>query len=705
MPSEPGSRKLATIMAVDLAGYSAMAERDETAAIDAVARVRDLLESVTQREGGRIFNTAGDGFMLEFASAAGALAAAEQACALAEDEIRIGVHLGDVLVTPSGDLLGHGVNIAARLQQTATPGAVLVSVDVRRAVRGALANRLQAYGPVRLSKMAETIEAFLLGAADAPVLEMRGGPAQPVGFMAKKGAVRSVPATPPVAPQAPAPLLAVLAFDNESDHELDYFAEGIADEIMVILMRQSTLKVIGRTSSFQFRGKDKGAAPAALRASHVLDGVVRRAGARVRISTQLIEARTGVALWSARYDRDLADAFDLQDDIALEVAHALRYALSRNDKQADPIDPAAYDLYLRARQIWLTLSDLEEGQAETLLERCVARAPDFAPAWAALASARAFLLPRDRDMIGEPMHDRALAAARRALELDPDCPRAFGALALLLPGFGAYAEKIRLTEEALKRTPHDPALHVAQAGWLFGVGRIRDALAALYTAIELDPRWPVVESLHSALLSGQGDIEGALDVIAGAWSRWPDSAFTWYMMWLTLCMAGRLDEAEAMGAPENNPKRGVQPQDISVLREQVALLRLPQEERVAAFSAELGALSRSDAPLPVWTCMLAAANGCADQAFDLLHEALDTGRPIAPDRHSGFGMARGQTSLELFFNTGGVRFHAHKRFPRLAARLGLTEYWLSTGFWPDCADEVDYDFRAACAEAQAALDA
>ncbi|MBI3438380.1 MAG: hypothetical protein HY054_06980, partial [Proteobacteria bacterium] len=490
-------------------------------------------------------------------------------------------------------------------------------------------------------------------------------------------------------------------FDNESDEtDMEYFSEGVADEIIMTLMRQSRVKIIGRTSAFQFRQEKKRDAASALNATHVLDGAVRCGGAKLRVSAHLIEAASGMALWSDRYEGDRADAFALEDAVAAKVAHALKLSFYRSERATtNPIDPAAYDLYLRARQIWLMLDDPDEEQAAMLLERCVALAPEFARGWASLASVYAFLLPRDRDMLGHPRHQAALDAAQTALELDPDCAQAFIALSLLKPAFSDYAEKLRLADEAIARTPNDPAFHIARAAWLYGVGRAREAAAALEVASVLEPFGPAVEGLRASLIMSRGDIDIALDIMNAAWTRWPDSAFSWYMMWVTLCAAGRLDAAEALASPDVVPRRGVTRHDVRVLKQYVALLRHAPAERHMAAEAILGSLTRSTGPLPLSSCMTAARFGAADRAFELIDRALERGRPLAADPHEAFGMARSQSSLQLFVHNGGEPFYRHARFPKLCARLGLAQYWIESGCWPDCATDVEYDFRAACREA------
>jgi adenylate cyclase len=421
----------------------------------------------------------------------------------------------------------------------------------------------------------------------------------------------------------------------------------------------------------------------------------------MRVGVQLIETLNGVALWSERYEGDRNDAFAFEDEIAAKVAGSLRRSLNQSDRAANPIDPAAYDLYLRARQIWLMMSDVEEDQAAVLLEHCVELAPDFADAWGVLASVRALLLPRDRDVLGSPEHDAALAAAHRALELDPDCAQGFAALSLLKPAFGAHAEKLTLVNEALKRTPNDPALHVARAAWLYSVGRLREAARALELASLLEPLGPAVEGLRASLLSARGDVETAREIISAAWARWPDAPFIWYLMWTTLCVAGDLDGAEALARPANVPRRAVTEADVQVLRNYVALLRLPPEARAAACERALSAAAAGDGPLCISTCMLAAGYGQAEQAFDVLNAALDAGRQLKPDHHVAFGMARAQSPLQLFVGASGAPIWKHPRFPALCARLGLAQYWLETKKWPDCAAEAPYDFKVACAEAVA----
>jgi hypothetical protein len=258
-------------------------------------------------------------------------------------------------------------------------------------------------------------------------------------------------------------------------------------------------------------------------------------------------------------------------------------------------------------------------------------------------------------------------------------------------------------DEALKRTPNDATLHVARAAWLYSVGRLRDASKALELASLLDPLGPAVDGFRASLIAAQGDLQTAQEIVDAAWMRWPDAPFLWHIAWATLCAAGRLDEAAAYAAPDAPPRRGVVESDVAVLRNYVGLLRLSAEERRAACEQMLTQLAAGDGPLSLSTCIFAAGHGCADRAFDVIDAALDQGRALKPDNHDGFGCARAQSSLQLFVRISGEPVWRHPRFPKLAARLGLAQHWIETKKWPDCAAQVDYDFKAACSAASAAV--
>jgi TolB-like protein len=492
----------------------------------------------------------------------------------------------------------------------------------------------------------------------------------------------------PTAPNAPSrrdePVLVVLPFENLSaDAEMGYFSDGVADEIILTLMRNSQIKVIGRTSAFQFRGERKSQAAQLLAASHALDGAVRRGAKRLRISVQLTESVTSHAIWSESYDHGLADVLDTQEEIAAQVAHALQRALTQQSASARDIDPKAYDLYLRARRVWLALNDEDETAAEELLRHAVTIAPDFAKAWAALASVRAMLLPRDRDLIGEPAHLDALNAAERALEIDSECPEALAAMSLLKPAFADYAEKLHLVEKAIEWAPNNPVLHVARSAWLYSVGRIAEAHQALAMPLRLDPLAPGLESLRASILWSLGRADEALAIIELAHARWRHSPMVWYIKWALLGRSERFDEAAALLGPKQAPRRGVGAEDVAIMSQCLAILRTPRAKRRAACAARLHALANSDAALPLHDCELAAGLGLADEAFDLIDAALDSGRPLAADAHAGFGMARAQSSLQLFTGSPKSGLRNHPRFPRLCARLGLAEYWRASGAWPD----------------------
>src|SRR5690606_29861704 len=233
-------------------------------------------------------------------------------------------HLGELTEPANGDLLGHGVNVAARLQAEAAPGTILVSQIIYTNADPALAARLQPRGKIKLAKMRTLTSVYALDPTGAPVKA-----------------------------HATTPTLAVLAFDTPArDRATRTLADGVSEEILYAVSRLSGLKVIGSTSSFAFRGRDKPRAAKALNATHILDGSVRRTDDRVRVSATLAETESGVVLWSERYDRDLGDTFALQEEIAGEVAKALEVTLGEARRARAPtLTPALSDSYFEAREL------------------------------------------------------------------------------------------------------------------------------------------------------------------------------------------------------------------------------------------------------------------------------------------------------------------------------------------------------------------
>jgi adenylate cyclase len=666
------ARKIAVIVALDVAGYSARTEADEAKTTAEVAALRQVIEDIAKAHGGRVFNTAGDGFMLEFASSLAAVEAAGDLVQKCEPKVRVGVHLGDVMVQPNGDLLGHGVNVAARLMAKSDPGAALISADVRRTIRGPLAERLVSRGPMQLDKMAETIEAFALGVA------------------------ASLPAA---SPKPSEPVLAVLPFDNLSDdREMQFFSDGVSEEILHTVARAQGLRVIGRSSSFQFRGADKAVRKVAseLQATHILDGSVRRAGGHIRVTAHLVEAASQTTLWTDRYDRDLTDVLKVQDELAAAIADALNGKLVQR-LQPHAIDPAAFDFYLRARSVlasdWL---ESEKRRAVVLLEEAVARAPDFARAWGMLAMARVFLLPIGRDMIGERDHVAALRAAERALALDSNCPEAYSALAMLKPAFSNYAEKIRLANKSVALAPNDAWLTAMRGELLLSVGRTEDCIDAYARCVQLEPSVMIFRAGYAAYLGAASRVDEAMQIVNELSARHPNSPLLWMMRWTAAFANGRVEEAERMVLPQAQLPTGVTRADADSFLPILQLRKVSAAQRESMLRAALQ--PGVEANLHLTDCLIAADCGQVDLAFEVLLLTLDANRPIGNRGVGSWGQRRAMTGAVLF----GFQGRALRRDPRFAvlcARLGLVNYWRESGQWPDCVNAVPYDFKAECEKA------
>ena len=488
-------------------------------------------------------------------------------------------------------------------------------------------------------------------------------------------------------------VLAVLPFDNlTQDPQAGHIADGVSEEILQTLAKREGLKVIGRTSSFQFRGTEKVAHEVArqLGATHILDGAVRLSGSRVRISAHIESCATQTTLWSDQREQDRSELFALQAEIAMAAAAALSHALSVG-APSRPIDPEAYDLYLRAR---ISTDRWSGGSDADLLERAVARAADFAGAWASLALTRAIQGQEKKPPeITAPLLEQARIAADRALSLDPDIGIAHLANALRQPSCGAFEERDAHLALALKGSPQDPWIlfHAAQAAQ--SRGRLNEALAYSTRAREIEPYWPqgIVQLASILEDTGHGDQADAL--FDSARARWPNIDYVVLGALYRAAYARRWDRAEDL--MESIRRLGPHGETTSRALRWVGQLRQGGPAGAVDFveRARKRLAQTGDVSLNIG---LLCRDGQADAAFDLMERA-SFAHLFEPTGRFLFG----DLSPPALFFAYGKTMRSDPRFVRLCAKLGLARYWLNTGNWPDCVEETApfYDFKAECQRA------
>jgi TolB-like protein len=499
---------------------------------------------------------------------------------------------------------------------------------------------------------------------------------------------------PAVAVDATEPLLAVLAFDNLSDGEdMLWFADGVSEEILQTVACSADVKVIGRTSSFHYRGVDKVARRIAadLNATHLLDGSVRRSGSRVRISAHLIECAKETTLWSDRFDRDLSDIFALQDEIAATVAAALKVAFAQAGP-SEAIDPAAYDLYLtakrtRANELFFNVSTLDA--AIKLLEQATDLAPTFARAWAALAHLRVSRLQHGEPVRPYPvMRIKVVEAAETALTLDPTLGFAYQVLSELEP-LGAHLICEGLHRKALSIAPNDPQVLYEASGFSAGVGRIREALDYVKRAHDLDPMDSQAASHYAAMLDAIGRYSEARPLWDTFRAVWPNSEL---IIWNAIAGAAnnadwdRFDDLVRSTRQGELLTRGVRRlvRFGENLRDPIPASVTESLDRIRDVIAVSG-----NAPLESLTSLYRL--GFRQEVFDLIDQCS-----FAYFFDPGLRSPGGLSAAALFSIAHNKEMMHDHRFPRLCAKLGLCDYWVQTERWPDCAVFVPYNFRAEC---------
>ena len=498
-------RRLSAILALDAVGYSAMVARDEDATVRRLKGHLGAVEQVIALHGGRIVKTTGDGLLAEFASVVDAVSAAhlmQQRLAernSAEPDgarmlFRVGVHAGDVIVDDD-DLLGDGVNIAARLEGIAPPGGVAVSARVRDEVDGRMDVTFHDLGEKSLKNIAKPVRVFALGAAAAP----------------------PAPAAPIVLPDKPS--VAVLPFVNMSAAaEDDWFADGVSEDIITALAGVPWIFVIARNSSFTYKGLsvDVRKVGRDLGVAYVLEGSVRRAGNRLRVTGQLIDAATGTHIWAERYDGEVADVFDLQDRISgavvAAIAPEIRGAEIGRAARKRPESLDAYDRYLRGLDAMGT-GRLED--AAQWLDAAIETAPGFAKA-VALRAWLGTLVQSYGRLVPSDQRAEARQLAERALELDSADPEVAAYAGYTVAFCDDHDRGLRLLDEAIRRCPSFAWAWVS-SGFVHAYrGRAAEAVVRAETALRLSPRDPMAFRVNVAL--------GLAHIVAEDWERLLENA-------------------------------------------------------------------------------------------------------------------------------------------------------------------------------------
>jgi adenylate cyclase len=478
-------RRLAAIFAADVAGYSRLVGADEEGTLARLtSHRRELIEPKIAEHQGRLVKTTGDGVLAEFASPVKAVRCAidvqhgmaERNADIAEGqriEFRIGINLGDVVVE-DGDIFGDGVNVAARLENIAEPGAVYISRAVRDFVTDAAELALEDLGEQELKNIAKPVQVFRIAA-----------PAQTV-------AAAQAPA--PAVPQKPS--IAVLPFTNMSgDAEQEYFSDGMTEDLITDLSKISALFVIARNSSFAYKGRLVKVQEIGrdLGVRFVLEGSIRKSGNRVRITAQLIDAESGGHLWAERFDRDLTDIFATQDEVVEKIVRALAVTLTQGEEtrlgRRGTAKIEAYEAYLRGRQLLSRSTREAIAQARAMYGRAIELDPTYAVPHAGLALTGISNYVSDWTDDPDAELDEAERWARRALELDDSEPVAHMALGSVMlwrrDHDGALAESRRM----LELDPNFAQGYSAMALALMYAGHALEALGRFATAMRLDPHY------------------------------------------------------------------------------------------------------------------------------------------------------------------------------------------------------------------------
>ena len=562
MTAERVERRLAAILAADVAGYSRLIGLDEEGTLARLRAIRrDLADPQITEHKGRIVKTTGDGMLVEFSSVIDALRCAVAVQRAMKDlnadapaneriEFRIGIHQGDIVVE-NGDIFGDGVNIAARLEALAEPGEICVSARVQEDAAGRLDVAFEDLGEPELKNIARPVRVYRVVVPLTPTLSPRAGRGSRGAAAAGEGQPL-VSAEPPLAlPDKPS--VAVLPFANmSSDPEQEFLADGIAEDVITALSRYPSLFVIARNSSFTYKGRavDVKQVGRELGVRYVLEGSLRKSGNRIRVTAQLVEAETGNHVWAERYDRDLADIFAVQDEITEAVTIAIAPVIAHAEQQrAMRKPPQSLDAWaVFQRGMWhLGAATPEDTRlANDFFRRATELDPGFAGGYIGLAGA----ISAAATAFGMAALNESQSAeenfARRAIALDPSNADAYVCLSVALRDRGDLAGALAEAERAVALCPNLAGAHGRKGQALVFSGRPQAGIDALEVALRLDPRSPIMWRELQYLTIGRylcREYEAAVGTAERAIRLYPNFRLPYHWLAAALGQLGRADEA------------------------------------------------------------------------------------------------------------------------------------------------------------------
>ncbi len=640
-------------MVADISGFSALMERDESQTYERIRGLREqTIGPLIAKHEGRIIKTTGDGFLAEFHSATAAMQCAielqrinhaNELTGTAGDRLhlRIGINLGDIIID-GDDVAGDGVNIAARLESQAPLDGICLSAAVRDQLREDLGVPMHDMGELKLKNISRPIRAFSVTMGEPQAAASPMGRAIRRRWLPLAGAAVLVllaaaglyggqwqflrPAAGSALPTISAdPSIAVLPFaDMSQAKDQEYFSDGIAEELLNMLAQVPKLRVIARTSSFSFKGKQIDIAELArrLNVAAVLEGSVRRSGNMVRVTVQLIRSADSAQLWSQTYDRKMDDIFKVQDEIAHAVVDQLQVTLLRAARSAPVIDPTVYPTLLQANFVARQDSPDNNARAIELYQQVLATAPRTVAAWNGLTRVyerQSSYGTRNTDQSTDAVRKLAEYAARKALESDPEDALAHANMGSIEVAFGSLANGAKYYQRALELDPEQPEVLFDVVRYLQLLGRSNEAIRLAEHLAKRDPASPAMQTSLARAYYYAAQWEQAIAASRTVLTLSPGYVAAHFRIGVGLLRLGK--PSEALAEFELEPSKPFRLVGLATAYQ--TLGRMPESD--AALATLIGNYARD------WAFNIAqvyADRGDADHAFAWLDKAVanhDTG--------------------------------------------------------------------------------